>query len=422
MTLLVGCGSPSAAPDKDGATDQPTTGSGGAGSGGSTGSGGTAPDVGGSGGRVVGSGGPMPIPGTCQAPDDVEKPYEKLSETGCMDAATPTKMAARLFLYDVNVPLWSDNANKSRGLALPPGGKIHVKSCANVNMSTLKMGDECCVVDPNNYPNCLPPGDDGKWVFPVGTVMVKNFMFDSKMVETRLFVRLAEKQWVGYSYQWNEAQTEATIVGPERLNVMFKTGMRTVNWNYPSRKDCMLCHNEPAGSILGPETVQMNRVMLGDASNMNQIDKLAALNAFDVAPAKPYKVALVTPYAIPGQVAAPPASATTQDKVLSYMHANCSYCHRPDGTFYNMDLRHDTALTKRGVCYVMPMKGDLGVTGARVMVPGTSASSLMWLRMNSAAALTRMPQVGTAVVDVPGTALMAQWINSIRPADCPEMP
>jgi len=306
MTLLVGCGSPSVGPDKDASTDQPaTTGSGGSGSGGAGGSGGAAPnDGGGSGGMVIGSGGgpgpdagsggmpggsggrvgPMPIPGTCQAPDDVEKPYDKLSQTGCMDAATPTKMAARLFQYDVNVPLWSDNANKSRGLALPPGGKIHVKSCANVNLATLKMGDECCTVDPNNYPNCLPPADDGKWVFPVGTVMVKNFLFDSKMVETRLFVRMAEKQWVGYSYQWNEGQTEATIVGMERLNVMFKTGMRTVNWTYPGRKDCMLCHNEPAGSILGPETVQMNRVMLGDPSNVNQIAKLAALNAFDVRP------------------------------------------------------------------------------------------------------------------------------------------
>ena len=30
--------------------------------------------------------------------------------------------------------------------------------------------------------------DDGKWVFPVGTVMVKSFLFDGKLVETRLFV------------------------------------------------------------------------------------------------------------------------------------------------------------------------------------------------------------------------------------------
>jgi len=42
--------------------------------------------------------------------------------------------------------------------------------------------------------------------------MVKNFLFDQKFVETRLFVHFDETTWVGYGYQWDVAQTDATLV------------------------------------------------------------------------------------------------------------------------------------------------------------------------------------------------------------------
>ena len=42
------------------------------------------------------------------------------------------------------------------------------------------------------------------------------FLFDDKLVETRLFVHFDEATWVGYSYAWNEAQTEATVVPDAR--------------------------------------------------------------------------------------------------------------------------------------------------------------------------------------------------------------
>lgn len=191
-------------------------------------------------------------------------------------------------------------------MVIPAGAKIHVKDCA-------RNPAECCVMDLDNPGVCLPPADDGKWDFPVGTVMVKNFMFADtqvgmKFLETRLFVRFDDKTWVGYGYRWNEAQTEATIVGEDGENVMFtvaaQTGAQTVAWRYPSRKECMLCHTatKPAGgSVLGPETIQMNRMVAG---GMNQIDRLAALGLFDTPPPKPFKAALVAPYTGPEGTAA----------------------------------------------------------------------------------------------------------------------
>lgn len=69
----------------------------------------------------------------------------------------------------------------------------------------------------------------------------------------------------------------------------------------------------------------------------NQIDTFAAAGLFETAPAKPYKPALVTPYA--GQLDGPPAAATVTDRARSYLHANCAFCHRPDGEFNSVDLR-----------------------------------------------------------------------------------
>ena len=81
----------------------------------------------------------------------------------------------------------------------------------------------------------MPQGaaDDGKWVLPVGTVMVKSFLFDGKLVETRLFVHFDAATWVGYSYQWDEAQTDATIVADAASRSCSTPGTRTVDWHLP---------------------------------------------------------------------------------------------------------------------------------------------------------------------------------------------
>jgi hypothetical protein len=383
----------------------------------------------------------MPVPGACAPPLDIRCPYPKLSQTGCMDPTDPLKMAAAVVPYEVNSPLWSDGALKTRGMKLPAGKKIHVKDCA-------KNADECKEGDPYNYPNFLPPYDDGKWVFPVGTVMVKSFMFPDtglksgmKVVETRLFVHFDDKTWVGYAYQWNEAQTEATIVSDfvndletqATFNVMTAAGKKAITWNYPSRADCMLCHAktennvvsphiETGGSVLGPETAQMNRMVLAanGVDKVNQIDKLKALDLFDVPPPMPYKAALAVPYA--GQAGMPAANATLDQRARSYLHANCSFCHRPDSVFYYMDLRNDVPLKSSYLCNVAPEKGDLGVMDALRLIPGDPMKSVMWLRMMAApedmnGKHGRMPPKASFVVDTDGAALVSNWIKQL-PKGC----
>jgi uncharacterized repeat protein (TIGR03806 family) len=374
------------------------TGGGGA-SGGTTGTAGQdggAPDVGGG----PDAGKPALSAGPCSAPVKAELPIVKLADTGCMDATNPTKMAAIVVPYEVNSPLWSDNADKARGFVLPAGKKIHVKDCAAT-------------------PSECPAGtqDDGKWVMPVGTVMIKSFSFDGKIVETRLLVHADATTWNGYSYQWNTAQTEATVVPADedvvpanmRAKVAFNTGARTVNWTFPYRFDCGGCHTPSAGGTLGPETRQMNRTVGG----MNQIDRWKTMSLFETAPKTPYLAALVLPY--DGQLGTVPVGATVEQRARSYMHANCAYCHRPDGEAVNwLDFRLTTALKDTGACGKAPMKGDVGVAGAQILKPTKPMESAIWLRMNApfAGDKTRMPQLATYIVDAAGLKVIGDWITA----------
>jgi hypothetical protein len=390
----------------------------------------------------------MPVPGSCAPPADIRCPYPKLSQTGCIGPSpfsnpkVPITMASAVVPYEVNSPLWSDGAYKTRGMRLPSTGlKIHVKNC-------VTDPAECCVLDPSTLMGCLPPYDDGKWVFPVGTVMVKNFMFPDtsrpsgyKLVETRLFMHLEQAQilegvsteWIGFGYQWDDAQTDATIIGSlvegsdtdvsANFNVVPTMGAATqsITWKYPSRNDCITCHTAitPSGGYtLGPETIQMNRIATGDT--MNQIDKFTAMDMFETPPSQPYLTALVAPY--PGQSGSPPPTATVTQRARSYLHANCSFCHRPDGIWNGFDIRYSVPLQDTNTCAAVPgAPGDptLGVPGALLLTPGNAQSSVIWLRMDAPAgnATTggtgRMPAIASFVIDTQGTDIVSQWIDSI---------
>ncbi len=312
-----------------------------------------------------------------------------------MDSARPTALAASVIPYEVNSPLWSDGADKTRGMSLPAGAKIQVKNC------------------PTTSADCPQgPADDGKWVMPVGTVMVKNFLFDGKLVETRLFVHFDATTWVGYSYKWNEAQTEATIVADERLEFLFNTGQRGVTWHIPSRTDCTGCHVPEAGSTLGPETAQMNRTVGGT----NQIDRWITMGLFDTPPPTPYKPALPNPLSM--------QTGTVERRARSYLHANCGFCHRPaEGAASPIDLRYEVTFKDTNTCGATPEKGDQGVLGALVVAPGQPSKSVLLLRMLAApedmnGKHGRMPKIASYVVDTAAVALIEDWIGSVTA--CPQ--
>jgi uncharacterized repeat protein (TIGR03806 family) len=246
--------------------------------------------------------------------------------------------------------------------------------------------------------------EDGQWTFPVGSVLVKSFQIHGQMIETRLLVRVNDFTWRGYSYEWNDAQTDGQLlpdeVGGKKKVVSSGAGAQT--WHFPARDQCLQCHTDAAGVSLGPHTRQLNRDFAYPSGvTANQLDTLEQIGLFTRAPAR------LDPLPAPGA-----AAVTTGEGARSYLHTNCSNCHRPQGTFEGIDLRAQTPLADTGLCNQPPEKGDLGVSGALRLMPGRPDRSVLSLRMHTTE-MARMPQIGTTVVDGPAVTLIDDWIRAL---------
>ncbi|HZS41854.1 MAG TPA: PQQ-dependent sugar dehydrogenase, partial [Polyangia bacterium] len=291
-----------------------------------------------------------------------------LSQTGCVDPQHPTVPAAGLIPYDLNAPLWSDGAAKRRWIALPDGKQIHVNT-------------------------------DGDWDLPIGSVVVKEFSVGGKRVETRLLMHHADGDWAGYSYEWNDAETDASLLPAGKVKAVGGQ-----SWTYPARAECLQCHSTAAGRTLGLESGQLNRDYAYPTGRLsNELATLAHIGLFDA----PFDQAGAARY--PTYDGTDPLDA----RARSYLHANCSICHRPNGNGQGpADLRYSTAFKDTMVCNAMPQEGDLGLAGALLLIPGMPAKSILSLRMH-ALDVNRMPPLASHVVDAQGTSLIDSWIQSL---------
>jgi uncharacterized repeat protein (TIGR03806 family) len=295
----------------------------------------------------------------------------QLSDTGCVNASNATQPASGLIPYAPNAAFWSDGAVKERWIGLPNGQNITV-------------------------------GAEGDWDFPNGTVLVKNFRRNNRLIETRLFMRHPDGIWAGYSYEWNAQGTDATLVrGGKRVTIDGQP------WIYPSAAQRLQCHSEAAGRSLGLETRQLafNITYPQTGRDAHQLLTLNAINVLTPPIADP---AAEVPYPNPSGTA-----GALGERARAYLHTNCSQCHRPGGpTTAAMDFRYSTALADTNACDVAPSLGDLGLSNARLIAPGAAARSVVIARMSRRDA-NGMPPVGSAQVDTAGAALLTEWVNSL---------
>jgi uncharacterized repeat protein (TIGR03806 family) len=298
---------------------------------------------------------------------------QQLSQTGCMSAANVQQPAAGLIPYAPNAPFWSDGAVKERWIALPNGQNITV-------------------------------GADGDWDFPNGSVLVKNFRLGTRLVETRLFMRHPpDGIWSGYSYQWNDQGTEATLV-PNGATAQ----IAGQSWIFPSGSQCSSCHTQAAGRALGLETAQLNRDFTYPQTGRtaNQVVTLNAISTLS----PPVTAA---PNTLPSMPDPYGSAGTLTERARAYLHTNCSHCHRPGGgTPTNLDLRYTTSLQATNACNADPQAGALGIVNARLIAPGDAMRSIIVARMSRRDA-DAMPPLASSVVDQAGVQLITSWINTV---------
>jgi len=297
----------------------------------------------------------------------------QLSQTGCVMTTAPTMPASGLIPYAPNAGFFSDNAVKARWLALPDGQRI--------------------VINAQN-----------DFEFPNGSVLMKNFSIGTRLVETRLFMRHNNGTWAGYTYEWNAGGTDATrVIGGKTVQVAGQT------WQFPSEAQCLQCHSAAAGFTLGLEIGQLN----GDFGypTMRTANQLVTLNGIDtLTPALTQ-----TPAQLP-VIPAPFGSAALGLRARAYLHTNCANCHRPTGPAPgDLDFRFTTTLAATNACDITPAMGNLGLTDARILAPGSAARSVAVARVNRVGA-DAMPPLARHQIDTAGVQLLTDWVNGL--ANC----
>ena len=307
-----------------------------------------------------------------------------LSATGLFSSLATLAPAPGLVPYDVNLPFWSDHAIKRRWFTLPVANATFTWS------------------------------EDDPWTLPSGTVWVKHFDMEMqrgvpasrKRIETRLLVKNATGAY-GVSYRWNEAGTEATLVADEgdEFPLAITEGGNPVpqTWRIPSRAQCMICHTPQAGHALSFNTRQLN--LAGDMAGHtgNQLTTLFNEGYFSNNPGSPN---LLPRHLKPGE-----DDYSVEARVRSYLDVNCAYCHRAGGTALGQwDGRSHLTLDQTGLVNGTATQ-NAGNPLNKLVVPGDTTHSIILNRIAVTNGFTRMPPLGSNVIDTANVGLLTEWIN-----------
>lgn len=380
---------------------------------------------------------------------NVEQPAEhpfptKLSESGLFASVADHHMVDGVIPYSVNAPLWSDGSIKQRYMALPP--------------TMDKSGKQ--------EPTQFNRGGNGPWNLPEKTVLVKSFGLEleegnpdsRRWVETR-FLTKQQNEWIGYSYIWNDEQTDATLVAKGGLDREFKiqtdAGPRVHKWRYPSRAECMICHSRAARYVLGVTSMQLNRqhtyadgivddqltvfTRLGllKASNWKSDfeshlrrkledegataedakKKVTDITATRNQRSAPVSHVLLSPNPKHAPRLADPYGETENlaKRARSYLHANCAQCHvSAGGGNSQFDMAFHKTLKDTKLVDAQPLHHKFGIADPRLIAPGAPDRSILLHRI-AHRGRGQMPQLATTLVDQKAVAMIRRWIKEMKP-------
>jgi len=307
-----------------------------------------------------------------------------LSGTGAFTNLTTLTPNSGILPYELNLPFWSDNAQKTRWFSVP-----------NTNL-TMTFNPE------------------GNWQFPTGSVWIKHFDLETntsthaaRRLETRFIVRYTNGVY-GLTYRWMNPPTNALLVAEEGFDepITIDDGgnIRTQVWHYPGRGQCVSCHTVAGGGALGFDTLQLNRLVTNGVTE-NQIQRLSEAGYLSAPVAN---VNSLRALAHPTN-----ESVSLEWRARSYLEANCSFCHQPGGTVASWDGRVSTPTRFANLINGTP-NDNLGNPANRIIVPGNTNLSLIHARMSTRGAIG-MPPLASSLVDTNGAALLARWITADLP-------
>lgn len=316
--------------------------------------------------------------------------------------------------YEVNSWLFSDYSLKDRAIYMPEG-----------TAATYRENEV--------------------FEFPVGTVILKSFMFpadfrepdkDIDLIETRVLVRF-EDEWKAFPYVWDHEIGDAVlrVQGDVRVvNFIDEAGAaQTSNYLVPQKNQCSECHllkdlptDEDYLTPIGPKARHLNRVNttvdhganqlvhLQEAGRLNGLPEMSQIGAA-------YDFQEVLANGIDGL-----DDATVETIARDYLDINCAHCHNPAGVngissqlFLNYD---NTDAFHLGVCKKPGSAGKGGEGRTYDIVPGDPEASILIYRTETQELGAMMPLIGRSLPHAQGMEVLRAWIAAMPPDDCETTP
>lgn len=324
--------------------------------------------------------------------------------------------------YNVEYPLWSDNAGKARHVHFPmtPDGDAFKRRSALYDENTHAFG-----------------------ALPDNTRLYKTFLRAVKQeddsvvyrpVETRLIVvRNAPRTPLYGTYVWDETATHASLLAdPRRDGSPWKDRVAEIRVDTKSKLDrtyvipgkhrCEACHQGAANGdfVLGFTALQLNRRDIGDAGRDQPVGSSELVQA-----ARLMSYGLLanvrTPAALPA-LEHFPSSAYVNEHVIraqGYAIGNCAHCHNPKG----LAIQRKAALRLDDGALFQFTPADRNLNQSRffsnkflVNLSGALDTSHLFERFAGSRAqlgfASSMPMHSAGGPDCRGATLLARWIKT----------
>ncbi|MEX0641180.1 MAG: PQQ-dependent sugar dehydrogenase [Pirellulales bacterium] len=310
----------------------------------------------------------------------------KLSESGLFSSMIEQTPAPGVVPYSINAEPWADHAVAERLVAVP--NKLSINA------------------------------EGATWSFPKDSVLVKTLSLDMRhghpatrrRVETQI-LHFDGSEWMPYTYQWNDEQSDAMLVGAAGLERTFEIvdpdaagGRRRQTWRFSGRAECQRCHNKWSGPALAFNTPELNKDHDYGGVTASQLDTFAHIRLIETPLATEKRPRLANPR---------DTSATLDDRARAYLQANCAHCHRMHaGGSVLSQMHFDLPLDKTNMVGVRPSQGTFGIHAAQVIAAGDPFRSVLLYRMAKLGG-GRMPHIGSTEVDRAGVELVYDWLRQM---------
>lgn len=323
--------------------------------------------------------------------------------------------------YNVQYPLWADNAGKGRWVHFP------------MKRELLGLKQQSAEYDEKSGTFKIPENTRFYKTF-YKKIKLANGRYRFKRIETRLIVVRGspEKNLLG-SYKWDEAEQNATLVEtPYRDGTTFKdtvfdvtvdeATLKTRAYAIPGKHRCLECHQGAKDKtfVLGFTPLQLNhrqkdeggREDLPNLAERTQVERLINYGMIAKAPQVNHWPKLE-------EMGSMPPKNIYELKAQGYFTGNCAHCHNPAGLAFNSENAVNLDLSPGAIFgFNAKLRSTQIPTRFHVHPNGDLDQSHIWRKVSDSALqlglTSQMPMSTPGGPDCRVLKVVGQWIRSFE--------